>query len=78
MDFKLEWVEKMIIPKTKSPLRYPGGKSKALKQILPIIPSFKEFREPMVGGGSVFFALKQLNPKQWTSFCKGLYFAVLA
>ena len=51
------------IPKIKSPLRYPGGKSKALKQILPIIPNFKEFREPMVGGGSVFFALKQINPE---------------
>lgn len=46
----------------KSPLRYPGGKSKALKQILPIVPFFKEFREPMVGGGSVFFALKQKYP----------------
>ena len=52
----------MRLPSIKSPLRYPGGKSRALKQILPIVPSFKEFREPMVGGGSVFFALKQLNP----------------
>ncbi len=43
----------------KSPLRYPGGKSKAIKQILPLIPPFKEFREPFVGGGSVFIALKQ-------------------
>jgi len=50
------------IPKIKSPLRYPGGKSRALKQILPIIPEFKEFREPMVGGGSVFFAVKQIHP----------------
>jgi len=52
----------MKIPLIKSPLRYPGGKSRALKQILPIIPKFKEFREPMVGGGSIFFALKKLNP----------------
>ncbi len=52
----------MKIPAIKSPLRYPGGKSRALKQILPIVPNFKEFREPMVGGGSVFFALKQINP----------------
>lgn len=48
--------------KVKSPLRYPGGKSKALSQILPIVPNFDEFREPFVGGGSVFFALKQLYP----------------
>jgi DNA adenine methylase len=52
----------MKLPTIKSPLRYPGGKSRALKQILPIVPNFKEFREPMVGGGSVFFALKQINP----------------
>ena len=46
----------------KSPLRYPGGKSKALKLILPIVPEFDEMREPMVGGGSVFFALKNIFP----------------
>lgn len=45
-----------------SPLRYPGGKSRALKNIMPIIPSFNEFREPLVGGGSVFFEVKQRNP----------------
>ena len=43
----------------KSPLRYPGGKSRAIKQILPLIPRFKEFREPFIGGGSVFIAVKQ-------------------
>jgi DNA adenine methylase len=47
--------------KIKSPLRYPGGKSKAISQILPHIPtSFQNYREPFVGGGSVFFAIKQL------------------
>ena len=44
----------------KSPLRYPGGKSKAIKQIFSYVPKFKEFREPFLGGGSVFFALKQI------------------
>lgn len=44
-----------------SPLRYPGGKSKALEQILPNIPAqIGEFREPFVGGGSVFLAIKKL------------------
>ncbi len=45
----------------KSPLRYPGGKSRALNQILPHIPSsISEFREPFVGGGSVFFAVRSI------------------
>ncbi|WP_446340640.1 DNA adenine methylase [Coleofasciculus chthonoplastes] len=44
---------------SKSPLRYPGGKSKALDQILPHIPwDIQEFREPFVGGGSVFLGLE--------------------
>jgi DNA adenine methylase len=47
--------------KIKSPLRYPGGKSKALEKILPHIPlNIEEYREPFVGGGSVFLAVKQL------------------
>lgn len=48
----------------KSPLRYPGGKSRALKQILPLVPDFQEFREPFLGGGSVFVALKQQFPER--------------
>lgn len=52
----------MLLVKKKlitTPLRYPGGKSKALNQIVPMIPEFEEFREPFVGGGSVFIYLKQ-------------------
>ena len=45
----------------KSPLRYPGGKSRALKKIKPFIPAnIMEFREPFVGGGSVFFAIQDI------------------
>ena len=47
----------------KSPLRYPGGKSRAIKQISQYLPKkFSEFREPFVGGGSVFIHLKQTFP----------------
>ncbi len=46
----------------KSPLRYPGGKSRAIKTIAPLIPQFDEFREPFLGGGSVFVYLKQKFP----------------
>lgn len=47
-----------------SPLRYPGGKSKSLRKIIPNIhPNYKEFREPFVGGGSVFLAaMQRINP----------------
>jgi DNA adenine methylase len=47
----------------KSPLRYPGGKQKAIPQIANYIPSkFKAFREPFIGGGSVFFHVSQKYP----------------
>jgi DNA adenine methylase len=37
----------------KSPLRYPGGKSKAVKYLKQYIPDyFEEYREPFFGGGS--------------------------
>ena len=47
----------------KSPLRYPGGKSKAMTQIIPYLPlQFSEYREPFLGGGSLFVYLKQRQP----------------
>ena len=48
----------------KSPLRYPGGKQKAIPQIAHYLPqTFKEFREPFVGGGSVLFYILQQQPE---------------
>ena len=48
----------------KSPLRYPGGKSRAITKILEQLPeSFLEFREPFVGGGSVFVTIRQKFPE---------------
>ena len=40
-------------------VRYPGGKSKLKKHILPFIPSLNgvEYREPFVGGGSIFLSI---------------------
>ncbi|MFP4221797.1 MAG: DNA adenine methylase [Phormidium sp.] len=52
-----------ISKSVRTPLRYPGGKSKALRQIFAQFPiSFQTYREPFVGGGSVFIKLKTLNP----------------
>jgi DNA adenine methylase len=45
-----------------SPLRYPGGKSRAVKLIASLAPDFDEYREPFVGGGSVFVYFKQKFP----------------
>jgi DNA adenine methylase len=54
----------------KSPLRYPGGKSRAITDIVRVIPySFNEYREPFVGGGSLFIYIRQTHPhvKVWVN-----------
>jgi DNA adenine methylase len=48
----------------RSPLRYPGGKSRAKDRIAALVPSFREFREPFVGGGSIFIHFKQQFPNR--------------
>lgn len=48
----------------KSPLRYPGGKSRAVELISQLIPEFDEFREPFLGGGSIFIYAKQRFPNR--------------
>lgn len=48
----------------KTCLRYPGGKSKALKTLAPWFPTdIKEYREPFIGGGSVALLFSQNYPK---------------
>jgi len=48
----------------KSPLRYPGGKSRAIRDIEKYFPeTFSEYREPFVGGGSLFIYIKQKFPE---------------
>lgn len=47
----------------KSPLRYPGGKSRAVQRMKGLVPEeFAEYREPFVGGGSFFIYLRQKRP----------------
>lgn len=57
--------------KTKlTPVRYPGGKSNALKHIDGyFLKDFKEYREPFFGGGSVGLYLMQSHPgkKFWVN-----------
>ncbi|BCU98767.1 MAG: hypothetical protein CM15mV23_1480 [Eurybiavirus sp.] len=38
----------------KTPLRYPGGKSRAVSKLFQFLPEhITEFREPFLGGGSL-------------------------
>ena len=39
-------------------IKWPGGKERELKYIIPNAPQFKRFIEPFVGGGSVFMGIK--------------------
>lgn len=44
----------------KTPLRYPGGKSRAVKHILPLIPhDCGELCSPFLGGGSIELAVAE-------------------
>lgn len=56
----------------KTPLRYPGGKSRActkLDQYLPDLNNYEEFREPFLGGGSVAIHITKKYPdlKIWVN-----------
>ena len=42
-------------------LKWPGGKEKELKYIIPNAPNFKRYIDPFVGGGSVFMGIEANN-----------------
>ena len=49
----------------KTPLRYPGGKSRActkMGQFFPDLREYVEFREPFLGGGSVAIHMTKMYP----------------
>ena len=49
----------------KTPLRYPGGKSRAVVKIFQYIPdlsNYREFREPFLGGGSMAIEVTKRYP----------------
>jgi len=49
----------------KTPLRYPGGKSRACVKMDPYFPdlrNYDEFREPFIGGGSVAIHITKKYP----------------
>lgn len=53
------------IKSIKTPLRYPGGKSRACIKMDPYFPdlrNYNEFREPFIGGGSVAIHITKKYP----------------
>ena len=43
-------------------LKWPGGKSKELKVIIPNLPTkINNYYEPFIGGGAVYFAINDVN-----------------
>ncbi len=60
------------IKSLKTPLRYPGGKSKAVSKLLPYLPDLsqvREYRELFLGGGSVALEVAKRYPhlKIWVN-----------
>ena len=55
----------MMIKALKTPLRYPGGKSRAcikLDTFFPDLKMYDTFHEPFLGGGSVAIYISQMHP----------------
>ncbi len=55
-----------------TPIRYPGGKSRAVKKLYPMLPKldeYEEWREPFLGGGSMSIEITTRYPdmKIWVN-----------
>ena len=48
--------------KYTTPLRYPGGKSRAIKFLSQHLPEIESYREPFLGGGSMALYVTQTYP----------------
>jgi len=62
-----------VDPPLRSPLRYPGGKTRVAKLFAPYFPEHTDYREVFAGGAAVFF-FKPLAKKNWLNdLHPGLY-----
>ena len=61
-----------LCDQARSPLRYPGGKSRAVKALSPLVPlSVKEICSPFLGGANLELALTLRGVRVWgyDNFC---------
>lgn len=64
LDECLRLSDNRVVPDNNVPtglqpiVKWPGGKEKELKYIMPNLPVFKRFFEPFVGGGSVYMSVR--------------------
>ena len=55
-------MENILNERLSSLIKYPGGKEKELKYILPNLPiKINNYYEPFVGGGAVYFSMHAKN-----------------
>ena len=61
--------------KLKTPLRYPGGKSRAVPKLLQWLPSreITEYRDPFLGGGSMAIEMTRRLPEEIPIWVNDLY-----
>jgi DNA adenine methylase len=61
--------------KLKTPLRYPGGKSRAIPKLCEWLPSreITEYREPFLGGGSMALEMTKRLPEDVPIWVNDLY-----
>jgi len=57
----------------RSPLRYPGGKTRVAKLLAPYIPPHEEYREIFFGGGGLFFHKPKARRNWVNDLHPGLY-----
>ena len=64
--------------KYKTPLRYPGGKSRAISFLDQHLPrTFEKYVEPFLGGGSMALHITQTRPRTYV-WVNDLYYPVYA
>ena len=62
-----------VDPPLRSPLRYPGGKTRVAKLFAPYFPAHTDYREIFAGGAAIFF-FKPKAEKNWINdLHPGLY-----